>query len=419
MVELLLGFFLIGAGPILVDTDLKGTPVGWKGRAIHYNVETGSEATLGRLSNEEAVNLVRTLFSEWQQVQIDGVSVVDFDVEEGSGLGSVTADNLNQIFSYCPPLEDCPAEDPPFVSGSLGSGQSPILFDHDGSLTDLILGEGSKRNILGFAGPRAAERVGETLFITEGQAVLNGLFIDCPEGAAAEDPCQDPEVSLGEFSGAIFHEIGHFIGLDHTQVNLKSAVKALSGDLSEIDGVPTMLPLLVDGVAQRSPHLDDIISLAILYPSAEYSSRFCTLKGTVYQSDSQTELQGVNVVLQNPEDPLKQATSYVSGQLFVGSSEGCLAAAGDFEIGGLTPGISYQLAIEKINSSFRGGSSIEPCDPPQSGFQEKSVEGTFSCEEGGGVITVGTLATTRIITTKGQTEATDTTSDGGGCSLIP
>lgn len=180
-----------------------------------------------------------------------------------------------------------------------------------------------------------------------------------------------------------------------------------------------MLPLLVDGVAQRSPHLDDIISLAILYPSSDYEAHFCTLKGTVYQSDSQTELQGVNVVLQNPEDPLKQATSYVSGQLFVGSSEGCLAAAGDFEIGGLTPGVSYQLSIEKINASFRGGSSIEPCDPPQSGFQEKSVEGTFSCEEGGGVITIGTLATTRITTTKGQTEKTDTASDGGGCSLIP
>lgn len=424
---ILCSVFWLGAGPILVDTEETGDPVPWEDGIARYNPEsgepetgepeTGEGASLGRLSNEEALDLLRELFGEWQSLTLNGYRVADFSFVEGSGLGEVDAGNLDDFFSYCPPDEECPDEDPPFVLGSAGSGQSPFLFDADGEITDLIQGKGAKNSILGFAGPRVVERVDGRQVITEGQTVLNGLFIDCPsDGAAADDPCQDPEVDLEDFKGVVFHEIGHFIGLDHSQVNLGSSLKALQGDLSEIEAIPTMFPLLVDGAAQRTPHFDDIVSLALLYPGPDLSF-FCTLEGTVYQADGVTKLQGVNVVARREDNPLLEATSFVSGQLYVGSSANCDNDAGDFRVIGLTPGAAYTLEIEKISRAFTGGSSIEPCDPPQSGFDEEVLPGTFSCSQGGGTITAGTTTSTRIVTTKGQEEAAD--NPGGGCSLIP
>ncbi|MBI2982441.1 MAG: hypothetical protein HYY44_09190, partial [Deltaproteobacteria bacterium] len=220
-----------------------------------------------------------------------------------------------------------------------------------------------------------------------------------------------------EFEGAIFHEIGHFIGLDHAQVNLSSAIKALSGDFSEVSGIPTMFPLLIDGKEQRSPHFDDIVSAALLYPSTDFESSFCTLRGKVFQADGVTELQGVNVVAERVDNPLAESTSFVSGQLFVGSSENCEAKEGGFTIKGLSPGVAYKIGVEKISSAFTGGSSIEPCDPPQSGFQAFELPGTFACRMGGEVVTVGSQSDTNVITSKGTQKATESSSSGG-CTLV-
>ncbi|MBI4196996.1 MAG: hypothetical protein HY539_04155 [Deltaproteobacteria bacterium] len=423
----LLASLLNGAGPILVDTEKTGRAIVWKDQMVRYNPETGDEGGLGRLSNEEALDLLRGLFSDWQEVTIDGISVANFSVVEGEGLGSVSASNVDDHFTYCPPSESCSGEDPPFVLGSAKSGASPVIFDTDGSITDLIQGQGAKKSVLGFAGPRVLDEVDGIQVIVEGQAVLNGIFIDCPEGASATDDCQSPEVSLNSYKGVIFHEIGHFLGLDHSQVNLSSALKALSGDGSELDGIPTMFPILIDGEAQSTPHYDDIVSLASLYPSSNLDRSFCTLEGTVYKADQTTELQGVNVVARRVDNPFAESTSFVSGQLYTGDHSNCNAPEGGFSIHGLIPGVDYTLSVEKISRAFTGGSSIEPCDPPQSGFQEKTVLGTFSCSSAGQTISAGTDATTTIVTTKGATTSgTDGTDDstedfageGSGCSLI-
>ncbi len=431
MTALLLMLFLPtlawSAGPILVDTDGTGLPIFWEGRVVHYNAESGADSGLGRFTNAEAVQLIRDLLAQWQEVTINGRATVSFEVSEGSGLGNVDENNINNFFSYCPPDQNCPGEDAPFVIGSARTGQSPIIFDSDGSITDLIEGNGAKDSILGFAGPRVVESVDGQMVITEGQAVLNGYFIDCAEGASATDPCQDTEVSLAEYEGVIFHEMGHFIGLDHTQVNLASALKSLNGDDSEVDAIPTMFPLFVDGVAQGTPHYDDKVAVSTLYPAVVYSSQFCTLSGTVYEADGSTELQGVNVVAARSDNTLEEATSFVSGSYYTGTVGACGHLVGDFSIGGLIPGASYQLSIERLSQAFTGGSSIEPCDPPLTGFTAKTLDGLFSCSSAGTTITAGTVATTEIVTSKTSTTSTTTGSAGGGsssssargCSLIP
>lgn len=410
----------MAAGPILVDTEATGQPVLWKDGVVHYNLESGAGATLGQLSNAAAVALVQELFEDWRQVEIDGTATASLVLDEGSSLGSVTASNMDDHFTYCPASASCPTEGSPFVVGSARSGESPILFDDTGAMTDAVQGSGASQSILGFAGPRVVERIDGILYITEGQAILNGRFID---GVSSSS---NPEVSIDDFKGAIFHELGHFIGLDHTQVNLGSVVKYLNGDESEKQGIPTMLPLFIDGLEQLTPHYDDVVALSYLYPSSGFGATTCRMEGTVFRSDGETELQGVNAIASNSADTLLEATSFVSGSLYSGAYLNCEAPAGEFVIAGLRPGQSYLLSIEPISAAFTGGSSVEPCDPAQSDFDSASVPGTFSCSAAGEVITVGTEATTTVVTTKSATSSGGTDDDGGstnnatgGCALIP
>lgn len=411
---------LLAAGAILVDTSQTGLATTFENGFVGYNPESAGDdpesGRLGRLSNEEARDLVAELFQDWAQVSIEGLNTVALVITEGDGLGNVDVSNIDQIFTYCPPGSTCPDDFSPLVTGSAGSGQNPIIFDADGSLTDLIQGEGAGNDILGFAGPRVVERGQDgRLYIKESQAVLNGKFIDCAEGAASSDACQSPETSLENYKGAIFHELGHFLGLDHVQVNLSSASKALNGDPSELAAIPTMLPLFIDGEAQLSPHLDDKVSLSMLYPSDSFESSFCTLTGTVYASDGSSPIQGVNVIARNPDNPLEEAISFVSGAFYTGSYDDCQAPAGDYEIHGLRPGVSYTLEFEKINPAFTGGSSVEPCQTPASGFNAAILGDVFSCSSGGAVITNGASGSTKIVTTK---ESQTIAEDSGGCSLI-
>jgi len=402
------------AGAILVDTDMTGNPVLWKDGIVHYSLESGEEARLGTLSNLEAAQLVRDLFDQWVNTSMNGVKVTNLQAIEGAGLGSVDVSNMNEHFSYCPPGDVCPGEESPFIVGGARKGVTPILFDNDGSMTDAVHGVGASRSILGFAGPRVVDRVDGVLTIIESQAILNGRFID---GIKSNG---DPEVSIDAFKGAIFHELGHLIGLDHTQVNLASANKYLQGDTSEKEAIPTMFPIFIDGEAQLTPHFDDKVAIASLYPSKDFSDGFCSLKGVVLQQDT-VGLQGVNVVAKDLEDPLMQSTSFVSGAYYKGSSKDCKAHEGNFILKGLIPGRTYTLAIEAISSAFAGGSSIEPCDPPQKGFESKTLPGSFSCSSGAQVIETGTESTTTIVTTKKvSTSSSGSSSDGAsGCSLIP
>ena len=92
---------------------------------------------------------------------------------------------------------------------------------------------------------------------------------------------------------------------------------------------------------------------------------------------------------------------------------------GDYEIHGIVPGADYTVEIVKISQVFTGGSSIEPCDPPASGFDDQVLSGTFRCSQGGEVILVGSTVTTDIVTTKNsQTTGADDNDSSGGCQLV-
>lgn len=329
MLSFLLAHQVDAAGALLVNG--MGQPLRWDTtKPVPFNPDQGP---LGLLENAEAVALITRSLGVWGDV---ATSVITFE-DTGALPFDVTASNFRDVILAC------------------NNGLSPIVFDTDGSIIDLLLGIGSANRVLGFAGPKCGAF--EPPVITESLAILNGRFID-------GDPM--PEVSVEDFTAVIIHELGHYFNLDHTQINLR---EALDNDPTNDAGIPTMFPILVNGMEQSMLHLDDQASVSILYSSPDFFSSTGAIQGQILQSDGITPFQGANVIARNTAAPLLDAVSNISGALFFPENPGGVPPAeleGLYEIFGLTPGATYTVEIEAIDSRFVRGSSVGPVDPPAS-----------------------------------------------------
>src|SRR4051812_1232342 len=117
--------------------------------------------------------------------------------------------------------------------------QNPVIFDADGSMLAAV--GLSPDDIIGFTVP-CAQNVSTGFFI--GAAiVMNGKFqdgIDTPNGVAPNF-----EINANEFDQAITHEIGHMLGLDHSQINVDVfSLQLFPCDADTAAGLPLMFPFL-------------------------------------------------------------------------------------------------------------------------------------------------------------------------------
>jgi hypothetical protein len=376
LVALLAGVFFFGlsgqrpahaGGPLLVG----GAPLGFGPDAqpftwdttnpINYTTDGGM---LGTLSETEANDRVATMFQVWADVS---TATIGFN-RAGSimSAGVFTDGDVDT-------MEEFDA-----VEGSCNSRtQSPIVYDADGSLFDDLVGD---PNVIGFAGIcfLALDSSGR---INAAIAALNGKFQDGVGPAPG-----DPELSANEFDAVFIHEFGHFFGLDHSQIN-QECLASLGGCLDGSDetfALPTMFPFLIRGLEEsmgvhpaRTLARDDIAWVSRLYPVIpDFNDNFGTITGTIFFSDMETPVQGVNVIVRNVADP-QIAVSVVSGFLFTGnpgqsvtgtnpgSSFGSRTPTliGFYRIPGLPPG-NYTIEVESINLAFEGGSSVGPLNPP-------------------------------------------------------
>ena len=314
------------AGPLLVNG--AGDPLVWNVIPVPFNPDRG---TLGVLDNAAAVQAVADDFAVWAAVPTASISYTN------AGLlpVDVTAKNYLSYLGVC------------------GDGLSPIIFDTDGSITDDAFGPGASNDILGFASPDCGSFVPPQ--ITEGVAVLNGKFID---GIVSPS---NPEIPLADFKGVFVHEFGHYVNLDHSQIN---QIEGLDDDPSNDDAVATMFPFLVTGTSTL--HLDDRVALSTLYPAPSFASAFGTITGAIFRSDGVTPFPGAYVIARQVGDPRITAVGYASGaRYFPGNPGGPPPPGlpGLYEIPGLPPG-SYTVEVEGVNPLFTGGSSVGPLDPP-------------------------------------------------------
>jgi hypothetical protein len=399
----------LAGGPLVVGGPGAGVPgvmIGWdNSKAITYRVDAGplSQQPGGGpvvIPNSVGLSRVQSMFGNWS-----AVPTANLTVSNAGGLlavGTFPANgDVQTVLDFLTVAGDVSGQAPDPNSCN-GGGQSPIIFDADGSIFD---GLGLPPEVIGFEFNCALDAVSGRV-ISAG-AILNGRFQDGINFGG------NLELTKDQFDQAFTHEFGHFFGLDHSQINVDLFLKAINGQAftctpDDIAGMPLMFPVIgicpakvTSGVPILST--DDAAWISKLYPvpapappgKTAFKSAYGTLSGTIYFSDGVTPAQGVNVVARSTNLPRRNAVSVVSGFLYTGNpgqSRTCLDAAnptpqtctnlgsafgsrdasliGHYEIP-LPPG-TYTIQVESVFPGFAGGSSVGPLDPPI------AVPGTFA-----------------------------------------
>ncbi|MGH9339657.1 MAG: hypothetical protein ACRD1R_08725 [Acidobacteriota bacterium] len=220
-----------------------------------------------------------------------------------------------------------------YEDGILTSNQNPVIFDADGSIIEDLKGEGSSNVTLGVGAPILNLM---TRRIVSAFAILNGK-----------------RAGDNTFDQAVTHEIGHMIGLDHSQANHEFASRFLP--VPQRQTVPLMFPMVVAG-GTKVPVRDDKAWVSWIYPEDDFRSSTGTIKGTVQRRTGEA-FQGANVVavmlhpeLGTPLDPQQEVVSVISDYLISGD--------GSYELPGLQPG-TYAVFIEPL-LFHDPGSSVGP-----------------------------------------------------------
>lgn len=323
-------------GPLVVKG---GMSITYGTRPFLYRFDQGK---LGMFSNSEAIAIIEDLFDDWQAIK---TSEIKFQRDNPGELNlDVTADNFNSILNSPDLL-----------------GYTPIIFDEDGSLLEAFLGDGAGDSVLGISGPITISSGPLVNQIAESQAIFNGRFVN------GIDSFSDPESSTTTFKGTIIHEVGHGIGLDHSQINVE-AIKA--GTTQEIrDSVPLEFPVAVNDLFEI--RRDDASSVSLLYPNASQLVNFGTIEGKVFRANGTTPVQGANVIARNINNPKLEAISCVSDYLIENN--------GKYTLFAVPPG-DYRIEIEPIDLSFTGGSGIGPFTETKSSksFQNPVPKGFYT-----------------------------------------
>jgi hypothetical protein len=373
---LLLHSVAFGGGPLHVTgpaATQPGQAFVWATTSpIPYTVDAGplSVNPSGQtvITNAQGLARVKSLFQNWQSVPTTTIS-----------------------FSYAGPITGIIGGDVKTVTdfntvmGSCNSGtQSPVIFDANGSLLDAL---GLDPLVIGFSS--SCKLDAQAGHILSALVLLNGRFQD----GVSTPNSHNFELSADQFDEAITHELGHFSGLGHSQINLDlfNSGNVNNCDLDSLAGLPLMFPVAFcqsrksAGLPILSP--DDVAWISKLYPGPTYAANFGTISGFILFSDAVTHAQGVNVIARRVDDPnttpdesKRIAMSVVSGFRFTGNPG--QAVSGDntngSSFGSRNPGLigyyeipvtpgTYTVQIEAIRSDFTGGSSVGPLDPPVQG----------------------------------------------------
>lgn len=352
LILLLLAAQARAGGPLLVGgpSHAPGVPFRWDpAQPVRYWTDRGG---LGTLDKAGADALTSQAFGVWQAVS---TSTVTFS-KSGDLAVDVNAANILAL-----------ANDP---SSELNT-KTAIVYDADGSATDMLLGGGASNFVLGFSLILAISTDGVNNRITLGGALLNGKFIDGQP---------NPEVSVEIFKETFIHEFGHLIGLDHSQINVAVLEGAPQRTADNLAGLPIMFPFALPDVPAR-PSLapDDVAAVSALYPEPGFAGATARIRGAIRFSDGTTPVMGVNVIARQVDEPAtpedesrRNAVSTVAGYLFTESAGNPLIAGssspwgsrdqtliGAYDLPGLAAG-EYTVEVEAINPEFLGGSSVGP-----------------------------------------------------------
>jgi hypothetical protein len=299
-----IGAIAFAGGPLVVRN---GVPVKYAATApIAYKTDLGS---LGAFSNSTATQMVVESFQTWEDVP---TATIAFQ-HDGQLPVDVNGSNFTSYLHF--------------------DGVNRVIFDDDGSIVRAIFGTGAEDGILGFA----TSGYNQDGFYVSGYAVINGRFSLSPWN-----------LSFLHFKSTVVHELGHFIGLDHSQINVRFAN---NGNEADDIYIPTMYPTSTDNdTALATLNPDDLAAVSSLYPSQQWGSITGGITGTVKRANGSV-IRGANVLAISTTDSLMNIVSTVTDYLKLNT--------GNYALVGLGAG-SYLVKIEPINPAFTGGSSVGP-----------------------------------------------------------
>jgi hypothetical protein len=356
---------------------IDGRPFTWDPAKmpIQYRVDPGpmaiSPTNATVIDNASGLQRVKNMFGIWQAVPTAAISFSNLGQLLPAGSYAAGTD-LNTVQQF----ND--------VAGSCKSGaQNPVIFDANGQLMSAL---GLPAAVIGFTSGCALDSVSGHL--TGALIVMNGEFEDGVDTRTSSPP--NFEISANQFDEAITHEMGHFLGLGHSQLNIDLlSSPSFPCDVDKLAGLPLMFPEELcqarkdAGLPVLSP--DDLSWISTLYPNADFVSNYGTISGTIYFSDGVSQVQGVNVVARALDDPSTSqdesrriAVSAISGGLFTGNpgqsvtannTSGSVAGSRDPALIGyyqiaVPPG-TYTVEVEAVFPGFVS-SGIGPLSPPVS-----------------------------------------------------
>lgn len=196
------------------------------------------QGLLGIITNEQGVQMVQEAFQAWQDVSTASV----FFSNQGLLPMDVDLSNYEAFLMQ-------------------NHEENPIIFDTDGRITDALLGVGTRQTVAGFTSIPTVNLATQRYVV--GFIALNGVI------ATLSLPQTTRQL--------IIHEIGHLIGLDHTQAGHSLAQDTLGFN---DQFVPLMYPFLLSQ-GPPAPIRDDIAWLSWLYPEPGFASDTGTITGRV------------------------------------------------------------------------------------------------------------------------------------------
>ncbi len=303
------GSLSLAGGPSVIAGADGNTAVSYQNPAITVHVENGD---LGTLSNAAAVSLMQQAFDIWSNVDTSNISLsinqtlLDLDIDQ---------DNAE---TYLPAVDQSELNE--------DDGINPIVFDSDGQIIDKYFGTGQSDFIIGFA---------QSISTTTGSFFLEGFAVISGKNSTTDDA----------FKLLLAHEIGHFIGLDHSQLDIDNTESLSFCDSTSLENYPLMYPVRCRNVV--SLHADDRSAVSALYPTANTGDSFGTLQG-IFVDDEGDAILGANIWAKN----------ITTGEAYSIVSDYLLQGTGFYKL--LLPAGSYTLHANSINTEFFDVSAVGP-----------------------------------------------------------
>ena len=319
--------FSFAGGPLILQGVDGHTPVSYEIPDITMHVEAG---ILGTRTNEQTQILMTDGFNLWSNVD---TATVNLTVNQTLVSSNVDIDGTN-FETYLPKLDDS--------SFNADDNLNPVVFDDNGEIIDAYFGgteDGEDRQsdyIIGFA---------ESIFTQNGDYFLEGYLVINGRQLGIL-PRTDAELTL-----LFAHEVGHFIGLDHSQANIdnQESVTTVPQTLCS-DRIKDKYPVMYPYECRENDtlHPDDISAVTELYPAASLTSNFGIIEG-YFVDENNRPILGANIWAE--EDIVTgDAYSIVSDYLKQGN--------GYYRL--LLPAGNYTLHANSVNPVFFGGSSVGP-----------------------------------------------------------